>query len=111
MKVLWAFGIDGAMTSLSAMLMDAVRWFLVAGCAAAVAIGLLLLFFPGAWRTVEERGNRWYSTRALASTGDAPYLTLDRWVALFPRGAGALVIVLSLVPAIASGVLLFARLL
>jgi hypothetical protein len=109
MKVIWAFGIEGQMLPIAAILMDTVRWFLVVGCAGAVLIGVLLLFFPGAWRAVEALGNRWYSTRQLIAGGDSVHLTLDRWVELFPRAAGAIIVVLSLVPALTAGVLLFGR--
>ena len=111
MKVALAFDVRGPLLPVSAILIDTVRWFIVAGCAGAVVIGALLIFFPGAWHAIEARGNRWYSTRQLIAGGDEVHLTLDRWVELFPRAAGAIIIVLSLIPALTGGVLLFGRVL
>ena len=108
-KVAWAFDVRGPLLPVSMILIDTMRWFLVAGCLGAVAIGGLLIFFPGVWHAVEARGNRWYSTRQLMLGGDEQHLTLDRWVELFPRAAGAIVVALSLIPALTAAVLLFGR--
>lgn len=93
--------------SLTGVVLDALKWFLVLGGLAAIVTGLMLLFFPNAWRSVEARANRWYSTRNLELAGDTVYLSLDRIVQAFPRPAGAAIFVLSLVAALASGILLF----
>ena len=109
-KVVWLFGIYGTLAPAAFVLIDTVRWFIVAGCATAVVAGVMLLAFPDAWRAVEVRANQWYSTRQLALGGDAMHLTLDRWVELFPRAAGALIAALCLIPLVTSAVLLFGRL-
>jgi hypothetical protein len=95
--------------SLASVGLATLKWLLVAGSAAAVIVGLMLLLFPQAWRGLEERANRWYSTRNLELAGDTVYMSLDRMVETHPRVAGGVIFVLSLVAAIASGLLLFAR--
>jgi hypothetical protein len=95
--------------SLGSVALEVLKWLLVVGSAAAVITGLMLVFFPHAWRALEERANRWYSTRDLELAGDTVYLSLDRMVEAHPRAAGGMLFVLSLVAAIASGLLLFAR--
>ena len=93
--------------SVTGLALEALKWFLVVGAVAAVFTGGMLLFFPRAWRRIEDRANRWYSTRDLELAGDAVYLSLDRMVEAFPRAAWGVILVLSLLAAIASGLMLF----
>lgn len=102
------FKVD-ARTSLLAILIEAVRWFLVAGSLSAVAVGVMLLLFPQTWRRVEARANQWYSTRQLELAGDAVHPPLDRVVEAFPRAAGLVILALSALAAVSSGMLLFTR--
>lgn len=102
------FRVD-ARTSLAGVLLEALHWFLVLGSVAAVATGILLLFFPGTWQRIEGRANRWYSTRELESAGDALHPSLDRIVEAFPRTAGAVLCALSAAGAGAAAALLFGR--
>ena len=95
--------------SLAGLGLETLKWLLVVGSAAAVATGLMLLFFPQAWRGLEERANRWYSTRNLEIAGDTVHMSLERMVEAHPRAAGGVILVLSLLAALASGLLLFAR--
>jgi len=95
--------------SLAVFGLAALKWLLVVGSAAAVFTGLMLIFFPRAWRGLEERANRWYSTRNLEIAGDTVHMSLERMVEANPRAAGGVILVLSLVACIASGLLLFAR--
>lgn len=74
------------------MLVQAARWILIAGCAVSIAVGVLLVFFPGAMRAIEKRSSRWHSTRQIAPDGDKMILTLDNWVAAFPRAAGWIIV-------------------
>lgn len=103
------FRVD-ARASLAGMLLDAARWFLVAGSLAAVATGAMLLAFPRAWRRLEALANRWYSTRELELSGDALHLSFERVVAAFPRASGLAILALSALAAAASGTLLLGRL-
>lgn len=93
--------------SLASLALEVLKWLLVAGSIAAVATGLMLLFFPRAWRALEERANRWYSTAQLELAGDAVYMSLDRAVEAHPRAAGGVIFVLSLAATLASGLLLW----
>jgi hypothetical protein len=95
--------------SLASLALETLKWLLVLGSLGGVATGLMLLFAPGAWRTLEERANRWYSTGNLELAGDRPYMSLDRMVEARPRAAGWVIFALSLLAAVASGILLFAR--
>jgi uncharacterized protein YjeT (DUF2065 family) len=99
------FKVD-ARTSLLSILLDAVRWFLVAGSLTAIVTGVMLVFFPQAWRRVEARANHWYSTRQLEIAGDMLHPSLDRIVEVFPRASGVAILALSLIAAAASGMLL-----
>jgi hypothetical protein len=95
--------------SLAGLAIDALKWSLVAGSLASIVTGVLLLFFPRIWRKVEARANRWYSTRHIELAADRLYMPLERVAEAFPRTAGAIILILSLVAALASGLILAAR--
>lgn len=103
------FKVD-ARISLLSIALETVRWFLVAGSFTAIFTGVMLLFFPQAWRKLEARANHWYSTRQLEIAGDTLHPSLDRIVEAFPRAAGMVILALSLIAAVASGMLLVGRL-
>lgn len=73
-------------------LVEATRWFLIAGCVVSIAVGILLVFFPDAMRAIEKRASHWHSTRQVAPDADKMILTLDNWVAAFPRAAGWIIV-------------------
>jgi len=91
------------------ILLKAMRWFMVAGGLASVAIGVMLLFFPRAYPAFEARANHWYSTRQALTGGDSMHMTLDRWVEAYPRAAGAIIACLSVIAALAFAALVFSR--
>jgi uncharacterized membrane protein len=93
--------------SLASLGLEVLKWTLVAGAAAAVLAAFMLLFFPRAWQRLEERANRWYSTRELERAGDTMYLPLERTVQGHPRIAGGLLFAFSLAAAVGCGLLLF----
>jgi hypothetical protein len=95
--------------SLAGLALEVLKWILVVGSLAALITGIMLVFFPRTWRGVEERANRWYSTQKLELAGDTVYMSLDRAVEASPRAAGVVIFALSLVAAVASGLLLFGR--
>jgi uncharacterized protein YjeT (DUF2065 family) len=103
------FKVD-ARISLLSIALESVRWFLVAGSFTAILTGVMLLFFPQAWRKLEAHANHWYSTRQLEIAGDTLHPSLDRIVEAFPRAAGGVILALSLIAAVASGMLLLGRL-
>ncbi|MBV8032614.1 MAG: hypothetical protein JO035_13975 [Betaproteobacteria bacterium] len=89
------------------VIFESMRWFLIVGGLAGVAVGAMMIFFPAAWQAVEARANRWYSTRQLMRGGDEMHEGLDRWVEAFPRRAGFILGATSLVAAAAFAILLF----
>lgn len=74
------------------LLVESTRWILIVGCVAALAVGILLRFFPDTMRDIEARGSRWVSTRQMAPAVDKMNMALDDWVAAFPRVAGCLIL-------------------
>lgn len=109
-KVVWVVGVYGPLADVARILVDTIRWFLVAGCAAAVFLGVVLMFFPRAWKALEARANAWVSTRQLVSGGDSMHLALDRWAERYPRHASLVIALLALIPGAAGAILLFGRL-
>ncbi len=73
-------------------LVESTRLFLLAGCTVSIAVGILLGFFPDAMRAIEKRASHWYSTRRFAPDAEKMNLTLDHWVAAFPRTAGWIIV-------------------
>lgn len=87
------------------------KWFLVAGSALAVAVSILMLFFPARMTALETRLDKWYSTRqVLPPTGESMRYPLDMLVEASPRAAGWLIAISSLLVAAAMAALLAARL-
>ncbi|HZP92129.1 MAG TPA: hypothetical protein VFB20_04515 [Burkholderiales bacterium] len=92
-----------------AWMVGSARWFLVAGAAAAVVIGVLLIAAPRALSAAESRLDHWYSSRRFAEGADAVHLPLDRWVEKHPRVTGWTVLLGALAVVAGTWVLLFAR--
>jgi hypothetical protein len=94
----------------TALAVDSARWLLVAGSLLSVAMGVLVLFFPRTLDALEQRMNRWVSTRHLLPPGgDQMRTPLDVLVEAYPRTAGWIIAVSSLAVAIAIGLLAAAR--
>lgn len=102
-------GVDLQRWFLAGVALQTSRWFLVAGSALAVAVGLLLLFFPRALRAFEVHMNHWYSTRQLLAESDAMRTPLDFLVEAYPRPCGWIIAASSALVAAAMTVLLVAR--
>lgn len=99
----------GAASIASVLLVEAMRWLLVIGCAFAVFVGILLLFFPNVWNRFEAGANRWKSTQSFFAGADVMHTPLDRWVERSPQTAGTLIAVLSAVSLFAFGALLYLK--
>lgn len=84
----------------------ATRWTLIVCNVAAIVVGVLLAFFPGALRAIEVHADRWYSQRQLMRTGDAMHLPLERLIAAAPRAAGAVLALGSAIALVSVGTLL-----
>jgi len=90
--------------------LQTMKWFLVAGSVLAIAVAVLILFFPERLAAFEARMNKWYSTRhILPPTGESMRFPLDMIVEASPRAAGAIIAAASLVVAAAMAILLAAR--
>ena len=94
---------------ISGLLIDGARWILIAGNVAAVAVGIMMAFFPDKLIALEARGSKWFSIRSMAQIGDQMRTPLDRWVAASPRAAGAVITVGSFVIAVSFAFMLFAQ--
>ena len=91
--------------------LQTVKWLLVVGSLLAVAVGILMLFFPRMLAAFEAGMNRWYSTRNLVPTGgESMKFPLELLVEAYPSAAGWIIAAASLVVAVAMGILLVARL-
>jgi hypothetical protein len=95
--VSFAFGLDTLPFPITDLLVTSGRWMLIVGNLAAVAIGIMLGFFPAALVTLETRGGRWYSFRQLVKNRNAMNLPLDNWVATSPHAAGWIITVAGVV--------------
>lgn len=74
-------------------LIDFGRWILIVGNLAAVAVGVLLAFFPATLAAIETGGSNWFSERRQFKDANTPLLSLDNWVAAYPRRAGVIITV------------------
>lgn len=92
------------------VVLQTLKWFLAVGSLLAVAVGVLILFFPAQLGAFEARMNRWYSTRKLLpAEGETMKYPLEMLVEAYPRPAGWVIAAASLLVAAAMGVLLAAR--
>ena len=78
----------GDMAIVLAIVAGALRWFLIVGSVAGVAVGVMLCFFPDALAILEKYANRWVSTRRVARGAENVHLTLDRLVEAHPGPSG-----------------------
>jgi hypothetical protein len=99
----------GGLWTMSLLLADGLRWLLTVGCVFAAVAGIMLLFFPGAWKRMEVHANHWHSTKRFFVQTDVMHMPLDRWIERSPRPAGALIAVLSVVSLVAFAALLLLR--
>lgn len=79
------------MVSFVAVILDSVRWFLIVGSVAGVAIGAMLLFYPNAEAALERFTNRWVSSRRVVRHWDDMHMTLDVLVEAHPMPAGLII--------------------
>ncbi len=80
--------------------------FLIIGSVLAVAIGIILGFFPRALAALEMRTNRWYSSRQFAKGADELHVPLDRLFESSPRTAGCILAVAALILSVSSVIVL-----
>lgn len=99
----------------SGVMLETMKWVLVAGSAFAFAVGVLMLFFPARLAAFESRMDQWYYSRPLAPGEDTTVTPrmitpLEPRVEANPRAAGWIIALASLLVAAAMLVLLFAKL-
>jgi len=90
-------------------IVESLRYFMIVGCAVAIIIGVLMLSSPDILKSIESVGARWYSTRKILPHGDKMHLPLDKWVVIFPRTAGLIIVFPALVLVMYFGDLLLKR--
>jgi len=113
------FGVDAAAVGtafakgdasrLVAIAAGTLRWVLILGSAAGVAVGLILCFSPDGLARLEKHANRWFSARQVLRSGDDMNLTLDRLVEAHPGPSGWILTCTALGAAACAVALLFAR--
>jgi hypothetical protein len=92
------------------VVLQTVKWFLVAGSVLALVVAVMILLFPARLTALEARLNKWYSTRhLLPPAGESMRYPLDAVVEGSPHAAGWAIAVASLLVALAMAVLLAAR--
>ena len=84
-------------TSFATWLFDSIRWVLIVGNLAAIAIGVALAFFPAVIDRLETRGSRWFSERQMTRGSDEMRTPLDQQVVAHPRASGLIMAFFGLV--------------
>jgi hypothetical protein len=92
-----------------AIVLDATKTIFIIGGAFALIVGALMAFWPRRLTALEERLNRWYSTRRLVAAEERMLTPLEPHVEAHPRAAGWLIVVASLAIVLAMAWLLMTR--
>jgi hypothetical protein len=92
-----------------AIVLDATKTIFIVGGAFALLVGALMLFWPQRLTALEERLNRWHSSRRLIAAQERMLTPLEPHVEAHPRAAGWLITVASLAIALAMAWLLMTR--
>lgn len=95
--VISGFSLNTLRAPVASWIVESARWLLIVGNLVAIAVGIMLGFFPAAIAALEASGGRWYSERRLTKVADVMNLSLDRWVAAFPRTAGVIFMLTTLI--------------
>ena len=94
-----------------AIVLDATKTIFIVGGAFALVVGALMLFWPQRLTALEERLNRWYSTRRLVAAEERMLTPLEPRVEAHPQAAGWVIAIASLAIALAMAWLLVTRVL
>lgn len=108
-------GVDLERWLVSGVILETMKWVLVAGSAFAFVVGVLMLFFPARLAAFEARMDRWYYSRQPLAGEDTTVrprmiMPLEPRVEAHPRAAGWIIALASLLVAAAMAVLLFGKL-
>jgi hypothetical protein len=90
-------------------LLESLKWLMIAGSLLALAIGIVLGFFPNALSVVEKRANQWYVPSELGQGANKMHLLIDRWVQHSPKAAGWIIVIGALIVVVNSAVVLHGR--
>jgi len=101
--------VDARRALCHAIALDATEAIFVAGGLFGLVIGTLMVFWPRGLAALEERLNRWYSTRRLVDAEDRMLMPLEPHVEAHPREAGWLIAIASAAIALAMAWLLVTR--
>ena len=104
--VIFALRLDFLRPVFAGWVVESVRWVLIVGNLVGIAVGTMLAFFPDALVALEASGAHWYSERQYAKGRETMNLTLDNWVAQFPRASGCIITFFALVLLGAFGLML-----
>lgn len=104
---IFALNLESLRAPIAAWVVESVRWLLIAGNLTAVAVGILLGFFPATLIAIEARGGNWYSERRIIKGADTMNLSLDKWVTAFPRTTGVIFTLTTLILVSNFGFMLF----
>lgn len=96
-SVISEFNLNTLRAPVASWIVESARWLLIVGNLAAIAVGIMLGFFPAALTALEASGGHWYSERKLIKGADTMNLSLDKWVAAFPRTAGVIFMLTTLI--------------
>ncbi len=83
-RVAVVLGVNLQRWFLASVALQTMKWLLVVGSVLALAVGILMLFFPQVLAAFEARMNRWYSTRQLRRLSSP-----SRWASCWLRGSRA----------------------
>jgi hypothetical protein len=83
-------------------LAGSIKWLLLAGNAACMVVGLVMIGSPAVWSRMERQADRWYSLRKATLPLDRMHTEFDGWVLAHPTVSGIALIVVSLGLAAAS---------
>jgi hypothetical protein len=100
---------NGNQASIALIMLEALRWFLVAGGFFVLAVGIVLIFFPAALSAFERRANHWYSSRNWLRGLDVMHMGFDTWARSHPRAMGSLIAAGAFVVSFSFGGMLFVR--
>ena len=95
--VISGFNLNTLRAPVAAWIVESAKWLLIVGNLVAIAVGIMLGFYPAAITALEASGGRWYSDRRLVKGADKMHLSLDQWVAAYPRSAGVIFMLTTLI--------------
>lgn len=90
-------------------ILTSIKWFLLGGCVVGIAVGLMLGFSLSTLSKIEALSGTWISTRSstIGKKADVLHTGFDKLVETFPKTAGCIVSILSMVELTLVGTLMY----